>query len=215
MIPNTQSKQPVIPNAASEHPSEQIQKREAASHACIAIQKSLGVTVTYDSETLPVVDHYLRETPSQEAMQDLCIYTVGSYLGEVIKKQLSATWMPIASAPSADSQDTTPANSQTLGSDDSHLLWKLTLPSGISINPYTAVRSCLQRVSYDYLLVPRPLKALTEQLLERMGSVSEDMYFSTSNQFDVLEHLHTSLMVAKEQATEANNKATTSPSPGQ
>ena len=48
-----------------------------------------GIQLEYDSNTLPVLDHYLRTVPDdQPAALELVVATSGAYFGEVVRKLL-------------------------------------------------------------------------------------------------------------------------------
>jgi hypothetical protein len=101
---------------------------EFAAQAVEYVRRALGVTLEYDSDTLPVLDHYLREVgvphgPARtgadadrpEAVAaDLVAATSGAYFGEVVRRRLGGSW----SMPSRDP-----------GS------WRLVLPSGLWFFP--------------------------------------------------------------------------------
>src|SRR3569832_2674586 len=52
------------------------------------------MTLEYDSDTLPVLDHYLRTVTSgaQAEALELVITTAGSYFGEVVRRRLGGRW---------------------------------------------------------------------------------------------------------------------------
>ena len=66
-----------------------VRVREYASQAVEYVRRALKMTLEYDSDTLPVLDHYLRtvtEGAQAEALE-LVITTAGCYFGEVAKFQ--------------------------------------------------------------------------------------------------------------------------------
>jgi hypothetical protein len=105
---------------------------EFASQAVEYVRRALGVTLEYNSETLPILDHYLRQIVSAPASKPasgvsgngrsagepagrppataLVAATSGAYFGEVVRRRLGGSWH----LPSTD-----PAT------------WRLVLPSGL------------------------------------------------------------------------------------
>jgi hypothetical protein len=104
------------------------QIREFASQAVEYVRRSVGVTMEYDSETLPLLDHYLRQVMSPGAAPRssnghaaalpvataLVAATAGAYFGEVVRLRLGGSWH----VPSTD-----PGT------------WRLVLPSGLWFFP--------------------------------------------------------------------------------
>src|SRR5690349_15374546 len=67
--------------------------REYAEQAVAYVKRALGVTLEYDSDTLPLLDHYLRTVPSEQpATVELVISTAGAYFGEVVRRRLGGRW---------------------------------------------------------------------------------------------------------------------------
>ncbi len=123
---------------------------EFASQAVEYVRRALGVTLEYNSETLPVLDHYLRQVvtasasrpangrpgngksgngkPAGSAAGDrppataLVAATAGAYFGEVVRRRLGGSWH----LPSADP-----------GS------WRLVLPSGLWFWPVAMARATI------------------------------------------------------------------------
>jgi len=63
------------------------------------VQRSLGMTLDYAPETLPVLDHYLRLAPHEsDDVRVLLAATAGAYFGEVVRANHACRW----SAPEAD-----------------------------------------------------------------------------------------------------------------
>src|SRR5688572_31349552 len=56
--------------------------REYADQTVNYVRNALGVTLEYDSNTLPLLDHYLRNVPdTQPATLQLVVATSGAYFG--------------------------------------------------------------------------------------------------------------------------------------
>jgi hypothetical protein len=101
---------------------------EFASQAVEYVRRSLGVTLEYDSETLPVLDHYLRQVllgpdsggsaraPKNQTpgAVELVAATSGAYFGEVVRRRLGGAWQLPSSDPGS---------------------WRLVLPSGLWFFP--------------------------------------------------------------------------------
>ena len=67
--------------------------REYADQVVSYVRNALGVTLEYDSNTLPLLDHYLRNVPEgQPAALKLIIATSGAYFGEVVRRRLGGRW---------------------------------------------------------------------------------------------------------------------------
>ena len=105
-----------------------------ASQAVEYVRRSLGVTLEYDSETLPILDHYLRHLTSaaveakngkngkngsrngngnghdQASTTELVAATAGAYFGEVVRRRLGGSWHMPSEDPGT---------------------WRLVLPSGL------------------------------------------------------------------------------------
>ena len=64
--------------------------REYAEQAVAYVRRAVGVALEYDSDTLPLLDHYLRTVPElsagQPATLKLVLATSGAYFGEVVRR---------------------------------------------------------------------------------------------------------------------------------
>jgi hypothetical protein len=138
------------------------------------VQVAIGVELGYDSDTLPVLDHYLRGVPGEKpATLALVISTAGAYFGEVVRLQLGGRW---------EVEDLEPVE------------WRVILPSGISLVPAGMVAAGNARdVGIDHQdpgrHVPPHLEGFVEATLDRMSQVTEEEYFSLCGRFDTLAHL--------------------------
>jgi len=195
------------------------QVMEYASQVVEYVRRSLGVSLAYDSETLPVLDHYLRQVamaaPSRASEQpevlaaDLLAATAGAYFGEVVRRRVGGSWH----LPSGD-----PGT------------WRLVLPSGLWFFPaamaMAAIRgpddgSSLDRDESDpdrdpdadmdeadldadgvevigdwdaSLQAPPFLRPHVERVLHGMADVSEDEFYSLCCRLDTLEHVQAVLV---------------------
>ena len=88
---------------------------EYAAQAVAYVQRALGLTLEFDSDTLPLLDHYLRNVPQdQTATLELVVVTAGAYFGEVVRRRLGGRW------------DVTAESAQD---------WRMILPTGVSFSP--------------------------------------------------------------------------------
>lgn len=62
-----------------------------------AVKRMTSLELTYDSETLPILDHYInearagiKESKGGDAMHELLVPMVGAYFGETLKRQFGA-----------------------------------------------------------------------------------------------------------------------------
>jgi hypothetical protein len=156
--------------------------REYADQAVAYVQRALGIKLEYDSNTLPVLDHYLRTAPSdQPAALQLVVATSAAYFGEVVRQMLGGRWE--ASGPEAE--------------------WRMVLPTGINFSPAGLVATAIARADLDdadseMTAPPRMLPYLQESLA-RMGEVSVDDYYSLCGRLDTLEHVHEVLVTVAAQ----------------
>lgn len=59
--------------------------QEYAERAVDYVRRAVGLTLEYDSDTLPLLDHYLRTVPGdQPSTIELVTLTSGAYFGEVV-----------------------------------------------------------------------------------------------------------------------------------
>jgi hypothetical protein len=156
--------------------------QEYAEQAVAYVRRSLGMTLEFDSDTLPVLDHYLRSVPKdQSAATELIVVTSGAYFGEVVRRQLGGRW--------------------ELNEDPK--LWRVVLPAGLSFSPAGLAASAIMQAELADLDTaidaPARMKTYVQQALERMGDVSEDAYYSLSGRLDTIEHLHEVLVTVAAQ----------------
>ncbi len=160
--------------------------REYAEQVVTYVKRALGVTLEYDSNTLPVLDHYLRtveETAgtAQPATLQLVIVTAGAYFGEVVRRQLGGRW--------------------ELSEKD--IEWRMVLPTGLNFAPAGFVASAIAQADLDdidsELEAPPRMRPHVQQALSRMGEVSVDDYYSLCGRLDTLEHIHEVLVAVAAQ----------------
>jgi hypothetical protein len=156
--------------------------REYADQAVAYVQRSLGIKLEYDSDTLPVLDHYLRNVPDdQPAALQLVVATSGAYFGEVVRKHLGGRW--------------------EISGDE--VEWRIVLPTGINFSPAGFVAAAIARADLDDLdseiTAPPRMVPYLQQALARMGEVSVDEYYSLCGRLDTLEHVHEVLVAVAAQ----------------
>ena len=147
--------------------------REYADQAVAYVQRALGIKLEYDSDTLPVLDHYLRSVPDdQPAAIELVVATSGAYFGEVVRQLLGGRW--------------------ELGGEEAE--WRIVLPTGINFSPAGFVAAAIARADLDDLdseiAAPPRMLPYVQRALARMGEVSVDDYYSLCGRLDTLEHVH-------------------------
>lgn len=156
--------------------------REYADQAVAYVQRALGIKLEYDSDTLPVLDHYLRSVPAEQtAALQLVIATSAAYFGEVIRQRLGGRW--------------------ELGTKEAE--WRVVLPTGIHFSPAGFVAAAIAREDLEDLdseiAAPARMLPYVQQALARMGEVSVDDYYSLCGRLDTLEHVHEVLVAVAAQ----------------
>jgi hypothetical protein len=154
--------------------------RNYAQQAVQYVRAALGATLEYDSDTLPILDHYLTTARGQDIALPLITFTAGAYFGEVVRLHLGGDW--------------------ELPNPDDPTTWRVTLPGGLSFVPAGMVLSALENSDEtdvdSNLHAPPTIQSVLESALERMGQVSQDDYFSLCGRYDTLEHLQAVLLAA-------------------
>lgn len=157
--------------------------QEYARQAVEYVRRAIGLELAYDSDTLPLLDHYLRSVPSdQPAAVELVATTSGAYFGEVVRLRLGGRW------------DT---------SSDEVTEWRVVLPTGVNFSPAGFVAAAIVRAELDdldtSLDAPPRMRPYLEQTLARMGEVTLDDYYSLCGRLDTLEHVHEVLVAVAAQ----------------
>ena len=148
--------------------------REYAAQAIEFVRRAVGLELDFDSDTLPLLDHYLRAVPAdQPATVELVVTTAGAYFGEVVRRRLGGRWE-------------TPGEALTG--------WRVVLPTGLSFSPAGFVGAAIARgepADLDTELdAPPRMRPYVEDALARMSPAGEDEYYSLCGRLDTLEHLH-------------------------
>lgn len=156
--------------------------REYADQTVSYVRRALGIELEYDSNTLPVLDHYLRTVPEdQPAAIELVVATSGAYFGEVVRQRLGGRW--------------------ELGTQEAE--WRVVLPTGLNFSPAGFVAAAIARADLEDLdseiAAPPRMLPYVQQALARMGEVSVDDYYSLCGRLDTLEHVHEILVAVAAQ----------------
>jgi hypothetical protein len=156
---------------------------EYAETAVNYVRIAVGVAPSYDSDTLPLVDHYLNSVPPDEpATIALMVQTVGAYFGEVVRRNLGGRWE---------------------GGTGLHEDWRMVLPTGLSFSPTGFVAAAIAKSELEdfdaEIDAPARMKPHVQQALARMGEVPVDEFYSLCNRLDTLEHVHEVLVAVAAQ----------------
>jgi hypothetical protein len=156
--------------------------REYADQAVSYVRRSLGIQLEYDSNTLPVLDHYLRTVPEdQPAALQLVVATSGAYFGEVVRQRLGGRW--------------------ELAEQEAE--WRIVLPTGLNFSPIGFVAAAIARADLadldSEIAAPPRMLPYVQRALARMGEVTVDDYYSLCGRLDTLEHVHEVLVAVAAQ----------------
>src|ERR1700689_3443052 len=114
--------------------------REYADQAVAYVKRTLGVMLEYDSNTLPLLDHYLRSAGDAESHATrLVIATAGAYFGEVVRRSLGGRW---ELQPAGDGSGSA---IRTDGIDD----WRVVLPTGLNFSPVGFAASAIAQADVE------------------------------------------------------------------
>ncbi len=158
------------------------QVTEYAEQAVAYVQRALGVPLAYDSDTLPVLDHYLRTVPKDQPQAlELVLATAGAYFGEVIRRRIGGRW--------------------ELG--DKPAEWRMVLPTGIYFSPVGFVAAAVAQADLEDFdsEIGAPQRMLThlQDAMARMGELTVEEYYSLCGRLDTLEHVHEVLVAVAAQ----------------
>ena len=182
---------PRPPGSSSSERESPAEVVEYADQAVQYVRRALGMTLEYDSETLPVLDHYLRSVPGENAAAaHLLAATAGAYFGEVVKRRIGGVWEMPTRDPGS---------------------WRLVLPTGLWFSPAAMALAVIVGSDEDgnlsdevtdpeadsitgsdwdaSLNAPGPLRPLVAQVLDNMADDSHDDYYSLCGRLDTIEHV--------------------------
>jgi hypothetical protein len=173
---------------------------EYAEQAVAYVRRALGVALEYDSNTLPLLDHYLRTVPAdQPAATALVIATAGAYFGEVVRRHLGGRWeVPIRDNGVSHGNGQDLAVPPFEGAD-----WRMVLPTGISFSPAGFAAAAIAQADLDdfdsEIEAPPRIRPHLQQALDRMGELTVEEYYSLCGRLDTLEHVHEVLVAVAAQ----------------
>jgi len=156
--------------------------REYADEVVAYVQRALGVKLEFDSNTLPVLDHYLRSVPTdQPAALKLVVLTAAAYFGEVVRQLLGGRWELGGSEPE----------------------WRMFLPTGLNFSPAGFVAAAIAQADLEdfdsEINAPARMLPHVQDALARMGELTVEEYYSLCGRLDTLEHLHEVLVAVAAQ----------------
>lgn len=183
---------PRVPGSPSSEADTPAEVLEYADQAVQYVRRAVSMTLEYDSETLPLLDHYLRSVPGENAAAaHLVAATAGAYFGEVVRRRLGGEW----DLPSRD-----PGT------------WRLVLPTGLWFSPAAMALAVIIGSDEEEALsdevtdpeadavtgsdwdaslnAPGPLRPLLAQVLDNMAEVSHAEYYSLCGRLDTIEHVN-------------------------
>jgi hypothetical protein len=168
------------------------QVREYADQVVEYVRRALGVTLEFNSDTLPLLDHYLRTVAeSAPETMKLVIVTAGAYFGETVRRHLGGRWDLIGSKVDVTADPDDPATAAGLGHEAE---WRVVVPTGLNFSPLGFVAAAIAQnevVEFDSELdVPVRMRSIVQETLSRMGEVAVEDYYSLCNRLDTLEHIH-------------------------
>jgi hypothetical protein len=138
---------------------------ELAERAVEYVRKATQIVLDYTPETLPLLDHYLRGVPADQAETvALVAATAGAYFGEVARRLLDGEWRDAS---------------------------RLVLGAGLQIRPAALARAAITKEDgddgepddYD---VPAAARAAVEDALANID-VPVDEYYSLSGRLETIQ----------------------------
>jgi hypothetical protein len=156
-------------------PTAPPQVRELAEACARYVHAALGVTLDYDPETLPIVDHYVssrrQELRDRPEAAGLVARFVAAYFGEVVRRRVESFWH--------------------LPSDDA-TRWQLRLvPVYLALNPYEIASDAIslgdQGEPTARLELDDDDREAVEERLAELPEATDEEFFSLSTRLEVLE----------------------------
>ena len=162
--------------------------------ACIRlVSDKLGLSLDGQPETLPILDHYLREVMAadegQESIRAFVAPCAGAYFGEVLRRSFpGARW--------------------TLPDPEAYEGWRLAWPElGLSLNPIGVALEALSQETlagwHAHLDVPAREQEAVKASLDASVGVREEDFFRLAVRAEVLEQT-VRLLTDRKRAREAN-----------
>ena len=141
------------------------------------VERTLGITLDYTPETLPLVDHWLRadETRAKEEVLELAAPAAGAYFGEVIRRTLGdARWH----APVGD-----PAHWRL---EYEHVFLSFN-PVGVALE--AALGEHVEGWSTHFQMLPADRQTIEEALERTSADVREEDYFRLAVRYEVVDQI--------------------------
>jgi hypothetical protein len=152
---------------------------ELAEQAVDFVRRTTGIGLDYTPETLPVLDHYLRDVPEgRPELVGLVATAAGIYFGEVVRRRLGGEWIT--------------------ESDDARE-WEIETPLGLRFRPVGVAAEAIVRMDTEEgsFEVPEEDREAVEEALEE--EVPEDEYFSLAGRMETFEKIHSVLVARRTQ----------------
>lgn len=161
---------------SEEHLPEAPTEVSELSTACIGyVERATGIRLDYSMETLPVLDHYIRETRAEAVgkpeVVEISAAAIGAYLGEVVRRKLPLAWF----APPGE-----------------YRRWRIELEGVfLSVNPIgigveAIVLQPAEGWGAHFRMRPEDERR-AEAALEVLPQISEDEFYAPSSRLEVLE----------------------------
>jgi hypothetical protein len=146
------------------------------AESCVAyVERSTGIRLDYDANTLPVLDHWIKDARTTAGVRPdalrLVAHTAGAYFGELVRRKYPAWWRLANESPSE---------------------WRIEFePVYLAFQPVQIVLDSLFRESLDGNHERYELEDTAEAdvraRLSVLSPVSDDEFFSLTTRLDVLE----------------------------
>lgn len=146
------------------------------AQACVGyVERATGMKLDYQPETLPILDHYVRERRAEVVAKpelvEVLAAPVGAYLGEVIRRRIPCQWF----APAGD-----------------YRRWRVELSDVfLSMNPVGAAVEAIWLQTAEgwgaHFRMRPDDERKAEAALAVIPEVSEDDYFAPSSRLETLE----------------------------
>lgn len=160
---------------------------ELAERAVEFVLRTIGLTLDYAPETLPALDHYLRQVPKDKPeVAALVAAAAGAYFGEVARRALDGGW--------EGTKDPEP------------MTWSLRLAGDVLVRPIGVATEAIAEDDTEGLGgfdVPDAVRPLIEEALDARGEVPEDEFYSLAGKLELLSYVVDLVVGARQQAAEA------------
>jgi len=167
-----------VPAASSHNPFEGVPDSvvDLCSSLTDFVERAIGIRPDYTAETLPLVDHYIRESrpvvAARPEVTDLTAQAIGAYFGEVVRRSLVGFWR----IPSPNYHDWQVCGSAAFVSFN---------PIGIGYDALTDGQTH-EGPSSQFKVAPEDVRGVADRLA-LLPPLPEDEYFLLSTRHEVLE----------------------------